>query len=610
MNWFKNTYNKIYFGFILSILIVFFLTRPLNSPYNKFIDGDGLGYYVYLPATYIYHDTNFEFKWFNEVHQKNYEYSSTKNPSENFLSLYKGKYINKYYQGLSFLWLPFFTISHFAAKILNYPTDGFSLPYQLGIGFASLLYLFLGLFFLKKLLVILFKNELVSVLVPITIFYGTHLFNYSIQLNSQSHVYSFTFVTLFIYSAYLFFNQPDNKLKWFLLTSLFLIIICCIRPLNGLIILITPALIPSCFFKTKRHSEKIKFIHILISITIFAVLFNQFSILYAQTHSFIANTYSGDKFYFTNPKLFQTVIGYNAGLFLYVPIAGISFFGIFYLENMRQKIIFPLVFILVLYIYSSWWYWTITPRTLIDYYPILAILLAALLNHLSKISYGKMLTIFILCLNLSYYQLKNYQIHHGILDEFYTHKELFWKNFFKTIPSNLYSIPPSTILKEESHLENFETEYYTGRKSKYYKKEGNYSAVLDSISPFSKTFDYKMPSLYRNKGIKQIRFSFWCYFTEKINGIQIYFKFYNKADSLLSETPFYITPDKIQFGKWEYKEFGHEVYEKDLYHDKNELENIDHVSIFIWNNESKNEAYFDQIKTEFILTNRDYEIIK
>ena len=610
MNWFKNTYNKIYFGFILSILIVFFLTRPLNSPYNKFIDGDGLGYYVYLPATYIYNDTNFEFKWFNEVHKKNYVNSSTENPSENFLSLYKGKYINKYYQGLSFLWLPFFTISHLVAKIIGYPADGFSLPYQLGIGFASLLYLFLGLFFLKKLLVLLFKNELVSILVPITIFYGTHLFNYSIQLNSQSHVYSFTFVTLFIYSAYLFFNQTESKLKWFLLTGLFLIIICCIRPLNGLIIFITPALIPKQFFKTKYRFEKIKFIHLHISIAILGALFNQFSILYAQTHSFIANTYSGDKFHFTNPKLFQTVLGYNAGLFVYVPIACISFFGILYLENIRQKIIFPFVFILILYIYSSWWYWTITPRTLIDYYPILAILLAALLTHLSKSLLGKILAILILCLNMSYYQLKNYQIHNGILDEFYTHKEMFWNNFFKTTPSNLYSIPPSTILKQELHFETFETDSYTGRKSKYYKKEGNYSAVLDSISPFSKTFDYGMPSLFKNEGIKQIRFSFWCYFTEKIKSIQIYFKFYNKENKLLSETPFYITPDKIQIGKWEYKEFGHEVYYKDLYDAKNELENIDHVSIFIWNTESKNEAYIDDVKTEFILTNRDYEIIK
>ena len=29
---------------------------------ETFISGDGLGYYAYLPAIYIYHDKNFEFK--------------------------------------------------------------------------------------------------------------------------------------------------------------------------------------------------------------------------------------------------------------------------------------------------------------------------------------------------------------------------------------------------------------------------------------------------------------------------------------------------------------------------------------------------------------------
>jgi hypothetical protein len=610
MTWFKNTYNAFYFGFLISILIVFFYTRPLNSPWNKFIDGDGLGYYSYLPATFIYDDPNYEFKWFNDVHKKNYEHCSFDIPTQNFLVSYKGREINKYYQGLSFIWLPFFTLAHLIAKITNNPADGYSLPYQLCIGLASIFYLFLGLFYLKKLILLLFENKLVSVLIPIALFYGTPLFNYSLQLNSQSHVYSFTFITLFIYFAYSFFNQANQKLKWFLFATLCFVITLCIRPLNGLTLLIIPAFIPSPFFKQKWLLEKLKTIHVVLIILVLSILIYQLRILYIQTNSFIPFTYTDEKFYFNNPRFIEALFSYNIGLFTYTPLFLLSLFGIFYLQNNKQKIILPFVFLLAVYLYSSWWYWPITGRALIDFYPILAILLAAALNQLSKTILGKAISIGLLCLSISYYQLKNYQVHHGILDEFYTHKELFWKNFLKTKPGNLCVIPTTSIIKQETHLENFETEFYTGRKSIYYKKEGNYSAVLDSISPFTKTFDYTLPHFMQDDGGKKIRFSFWCYLGKNISSIQIYFKCFNKENELIKEIPFYLTPDKMNYERWDYKEFGCEISHHPILADTLKDENIDHISIFIWNDRAANEAYVDQVTTEFILTNRDYEIIK
>jgi hypothetical protein len=108
--YFKNTYNKIYFGFFLSIIAVFFYVRPLNSDYHKFIAGDGFGYYSYLPAKFIFNDPNYDFKWFNKAHDANYVYSAFPNPEQNLLVEYGNKKINKYYQGLSFIWMPFFCI--------------------------------------------------------------------------------------------------------------------------------------------------------------------------------------------------------------------------------------------------------------------------------------------------------------------------------------------------------------------------------------------------------------------------------------------------------------------------------------------------------------------
>lgn len=604
MSRFNNKYNVIFFVFILSIIIVFFCFRPLNSPWNRFIGGDGLGYYSYLPAKYIYHDSNYNFNWFNKVYTENYAGCSFKTPDENFLVNYHDKRINKYYQGLSFIWLPFFAIAHLFAKLLVYPTDGYSLPYQLSIGLASLFYLFLGLWYLKKLLQKMFKHEFISTLIPIVIFYGSYLFYYTIFANSLSHVYSFTFITLFIYYTYSFLNDTDKRLTNILLCILAFVIIVCIRPLNGLILFLIPTLIPTHFFKEKIKWQ-IKTSHIFIIILICTVLINQFHILYIQTNSFIPYTYTNETFYFQHPKFLEVLFSYNAGLFVYVPITGISLFGILFLDSIKQKIILPTLFFIIVYIYSSWWYWPITNRALVDFYPLIAILLAALLHKIMEQKLKKNSLIALLFIMCGYHQLKSMQLHNGILDEYYTHSEIFWKNFFKINKINQYVIPPKSIIKAKYVIEDFETTTYKGNKTNDIHYQGQYSALLDAEHPFSSLFEYNVPVLFKEDGIKKIRFSFWCYFKKDITDTQLYFKFYDKKDSLLSEVPYYINNEYIRLNTWDYKEFGYELNETDTRFKAN----FDHLKIFIWNNEAKNSIYIDDVKTEFILANDSYEIV-
>ncbi len=604
--WLKNTYNKIYLGFFISIALVFFYTRPLNSDYHKFIGGDGLGYYSYLPAKFIYHDSNYEFKWFNKVHDANYVYCAFAVPDENFLVHYENRKINKYYQGLSFLWMPFFMLSHVCAKVFHYPADGFSLPYQLGIGFASMCYLFLGLFYLRKLLLALFKHELAATLTPIAIFYGTYLFYYAININSQSHIYSFTFITIFLYYAHCFFNQNTKRATHLLLAAFCFIIIVCIRPLNGLILLSIPAFIPKGFFKDIKQGWDLKKIHILALACLALPLIWQLHILYTQTGSFIPYTYSDEKFYFNKPRLADVLFSYHAGLFVYVPLALLALLGTTCLNSFKQKIIFPALFFLVIYIYSSWWYWPITTRTIIDFYPLLAILLAALITKSASNKFLKISLIALILLLVGYHQLKNKQLHSGILDENYTYKELFWKNFFRLHKTNMYVIPPSTIIKQKTYLENFENSLYSGSSTEEKQHSGKRSALLDKQNPFSKLFRYPFPKLFLESGVKKIRLSFWCYFDEDIKSTDIYMKFFDKSNQMQFETAFYIKDDFMMKNSWDYKEFGYELNGEQF---KN-WKDIDHVSLFIWNNENKGKLYIDDVRTEFILGDNSYEIIK
>lgn len=604
--YFKNTYNKIYFGFFLSIIAVFFYVRPLNSDYHKFIAGDGFGYYSYLPAKFIFNDPNYDFKWFNKAHDANYVYSAFPNPEQNLLVEYGNKKINKYYQGLSFIWMPFFVFGHVIAKITHYPADGFSLPYQLAIGLASLFYLFLGLFYLRKLLQKLFKDDLAATIAPIFIFYGTYLYYYGINLNSQSHVYSFTFITLFMYFAFNFCKEDNNKLTNFLLSALCLAIVACIRPLNGLVLFVTPLFFTKTTFKNIFKFQELKLAHLAIALLTIAVLYHQLSIMYIQTGTFLPYTYTDEHFDFSNPRLFDVLISYHSGWFVYVPLAFISFFGAFFLPTLKQKIVLPLFYAGIIFLYSCWWYWPITARAVIDYHALLAIFLAAFLIKVRAYKKIHVAFITLLCICVMYYQLKSIQLNRGILAENYTYKEVFWRNFFRLHKANMYLIPPESIIQQEIYLQDNETQFSDGAKNNSEKYSGNTSILLDKTSPFGGSGDIAYPSLFNQKGIRKIRLSFWCNFKGDVTGAQIYLKLLDKDRKVVFETPFYINPDYINKNTWDYKEFGYQVGDEDLA-GKNPVACI---NWFIWNSETKGQIFIDDLKTEFILTNTKFETLK
>ena len=601
---FKNKFDTLFFGFLISIILVFLFFRPLNSPWHKFIAGDGFGYYAYLPATYIYKDTDYSFKWFNKIYKANYVYESFPNPEDNFLVAYNNKRINKYYQGLSYIWLPFFGAAHLVAKFFNYPADGFSQPYQLFIGFASIFYLIIGLVYLRKIIYKLFQNNLASTLTPIAIFYGTYLYYYSINLNSQSHTYSFVFFTLFIYHLLCFF-EAETKLRPLIFTALFFVIAVCIRPLNGLIILTVPAFMPTSFFKQPFRLGKIKWVDgFLISILIGALI-NQFMIMYIQTHSLFPYTYSNERFYFNQSKFLDALFSYNIGLFTYVPLAFISLFGIRYL-SIQKKIILPFVLFVVIFLYSSWWYWPITSRGIIDFYPILAICLAALIHQLSNQKKLLITLLVFICLSIFYYLFKNMQKQKGILDESITYKEVFWRNFFRTKKANMFLIPPSSIINQINYNLDFESSYFNKEVLSQINHTGKNSILIVKENSFCRIFDCTYPILFNEKGNKKIRLSFWSYFTPAINKTHIFIQFFDKNHLLIKEYPFYLSESDIFYNMWDYKEFGIDLSEDVL----NLKQSIHKIEFSIWNVEGKQNLYIDDFKAEFILTDNSYSILK
>src|SRR5204863_9827397 len=126
-------------------------------------------------------------------------------------------------------------------------------------------------------------------------------------------------------------------------------------------------------------------------------------------------------------------------------------------------------------LYSSWWYWPIVKRAMIDWYVIPCIFLGALI---SKFSFKRLPVIMFVMICVLYYQLKEYQVRNGILDEYLTYKEIFWRNFFRTGKSLQYPVPPESIVKSEKFEEGFESPF-AGNLSQEVAHSGKQSLVLD-----------------------------------------------------------------------------------------------------------------------------------
>ena len=604
MSLIKSKYNLIFAGFFISIIIILCTARYLDSPWHRFIAGDGIGYYAYLPAKFIHHDNELNFKWFNDVYNKHYVAGTFENPEDNFMVDYHGKRIDKYYQGLSFIWIPFFVLGHLSAKLSTYPADGFSLPYQLCMGLACLFYLFAGLIYLRKLLRNIYRNEAIAIWVPILIFYGTYLFNYTINYNTLSHVYSFSFLILFTYYAYKFFNDDSQKLKYALLCLLFFVITICIRPLNGLCILIIPAFMPKDFFKQKLNFGKWNLMHVSIILLAIVAVCYQLSLMHTQTGSFFSYTYSDEKFYFARSKFIEAFFSYNIGLFVYAPIMLLAFLGSFFIPG-KRKYLLMILFLLLNFIYSSWWYWPIIKRALIDYYFIPALFIGALLNKFSL--KRRTLVVFpLLLLCTIYYQFKEMQIRRGILSEYITYKEVFWRNFFRTRKAAIFWAPPSSVIQKQNYSEGFENPLLFINATNTNKWTGKSSLEIGPQNTVVKIGSFAYPKIYNTKARKKIRLSFWLMAEEGMGQVQIFIQFYDKAHKLVQEEPFYLGAEDILANKWDYLEYGTEIGNEALLNPSN----VANIEFTIWNTEGKRKLWLDEAKFELMVCDESFETSK
>ncbi|MFZ4740436.1 MAG: hypothetical protein ACOYLE_04675 [Bacteroidales bacterium] len=431
----KNKY--IYsFVFICIICITLFLTFNRHSRsgyfnYHSVIWSDKAGYYVYLPAAVKYN--------FNP---ENFPDSIEKKTGNGFFLDYKNKkLITKYTYGVALLELPFFLAADIFAETFGYERNGFSPIYHWSINIASVFYLLLGMFFLGKYLKTHFKPRIVY-LVLLSLFLSTNLYYYSIDETGMSHVYSFALFCIFLYLL--------QKTNYLLTQNYFSILL--FGFISALIVLVRPSNIIFLFIyffldidtkteillRVKRLVVPKTFLPVLISVLI--VISPQLYYWYYAHGSSVFYSYNNEGFNWTSPQLLLTWFSPNNGLFAYNPVFLIIVFSLICMvkEKITNGIFILGLFIIISYVFSSWWAWnfgcSFGARSYVEYLGILSIPLAYIyekVNHQNRLVY---IGFWLLIMVLTLFNLKMTYSYDGC---FYGSAFWDWSEFLKLIKSPL-----------------------------------------------------------------------------------------------------------------------------------------------------------------------------
>lgn len=392
---------------------------------NCFAAYDQFGYYAYLPAVFIYDDLKFEGEWAT-TNQAN-----CGNPGVyQFSELGEGKKVNIYHAGLAFVQLPGFLIADVIARNTQFERNGHSLPYYAAARITAILFIFLGIFFLRATLKLFFSEGLTS-LVILLIYGATNVYITFFYGELMPHLYLFALNAVFTYYVLRF---RDSRLGIHLLLAAFVLgLSTAIRPTQAIW-----GVVPFVVLLEMDGISR-KTLGRLVVLFLGIVLLNLPQVLYWKVYGgswFLVNLHS-ETLNLGHPHILDFLFSYKKGWLLYSPLFVVALLGWTYLYRHDKSIArsFILLFVLNLWVLSSWdcWWYAASfgSRVMVDSYVIFAIGLGFFLKNWPKsmVSRGLILA---LCCGFSYFSLvQSYQFYKGWLPTEHTTRDHYWYIFGK-----------------------------------------------------------------------------------------------------------------------------------------------------------------------------------
>ncbi len=419
-------------------ILIFVLAQFYFGFSELAISWDSFGYYLYLPYTFIYNDLSFSD--LTHVQSMADLYDSTDTLYQ-LTYVPNGNHVIKYPAGMAILMAPFFFIGYGLAFILGYPLDGFSAPYDIMISVGNLVYVIIGIVYLRKVLLHFFSSK-ITIIVLLSVVIGTNFLYMATTGAGNSHVPLFTLHAVALYLTIQWHLVPSvkNSLKFGAVIGLMIIA----RP-TEILFLVIPVFWGVKSFKGffQKYYELItnKTLSLLFfSIVIIAIGCIQLFYWKTITGKWLFYSYdnAGEGFNFLSPYLKDFLFSYRKGWYLYTPIMLLATIGLFFTLFKKYKfgislLLFVVLNVWVLSSWSCWWYaGSYSQRSVVQSYPEMAIALGALLTYtydriwLRRISH--VLVVAMIFLNL----FQTWQFDERIIDGSRMTKEYYWTVFGKT----------------------------------------------------------------------------------------------------------------------------------------------------------------------------------
>ena len=374
---------------IYGLMLLFALNRHSRTGIHNFrseLWADKAGYYVYLPATFIYNWDESKIQLGTDTLLGNGFKLDTLNHKIN----------TKYPYCVALLQAPFWLVAH----MLSPEKDGFSIYYYKATNFSAVFYFLIGIgfvfFFLRRR-----YNIITSAITCMFLTFGTGLLYYTCIEGAMSHVYSFAAFAALLY--YVTLNKFDSK-KYYVVVGLLAGLIFMLRPINiiflGLILLMVGVGNEGIAGRLKNLLDKRMFLFGLPLAVL--IIIPQLCYNYYLTGSITLDTYNNEKFiYLSSPKLAEVSFAPNNGLFLYYPMIFFVFLiAVFKFRKNKNELIIPIAFTLIyIFLYASWWAYALGcglgQRAFVDILPFFALPITMSLQGKYKYLSG---AIFVLCM--------------------------------------------------------------------------------------------------------------------------------------------------------------------------------------------------------------------
>ncbi|MBP7184761.1 MAG: hypothetical protein KBA06_04575, partial [Saprospiraceae bacterium] len=309
--------------------------------------------------------------------------------------------------------------------------DGFSFPYQFCIGFGMLLYAFLGVFLLRKILLKYFSDTTVAILL-LSYVIGTNYLDYSSIDQAMTHNVLFTFYCALILATISFYENPTNRKA------------IGIGSLVGLMTLIRPTEIISCIIPLlwginsfEEIPNRINFIFKNIPkfllMGIMGIIFISIQMIYWKyvANEWVVYSYEDQGFSWLHPHVYDYMLSYRSGWLRFTPMMILALIGIlFYFKSGNNRLAILSFIFINFYIIMAWDMWDYSGasgRAMIQSYPLLAFPFCLLIEKARNTNWKfyALLLVILFCTYINIWW--TYHLHNGNIQTFNLTKEYYWK---------------------------------------------------------------------------------------------------------------------------------------------------------------------------------------